>query len=252
MLTNELINSNLGLNLNYWQGVHKPERVFLAKQIMKQLGYKGGNKTLFNYELIEGIDKVTLTKKQFPDFFKQLGNLELLGLRSGSVIMLYESGVWKLIMQSRKKVGIQTRNWLAREVLPSIATKGNYDIVESQFNPLSYLNEFTEEKKQLQNSKDVNAKIFGTTKDFRAYHNKVHKLVNNMTAKEIQKMFNSKQSARAIIREHIPENAATIAIIDEIFKTYNKSLSEIEQTDIQNSAKQTFKALFELGVKPLM
>jgi nucleoside-diphosphate-sugar epimerase len=64
--------------------------------------------------------------------------------------------------------------------------------------------------------------------------------------------YGPRQSARAIIREHIPENAATIAIIDEIFKIYNKSLSEIEQTDIQNSAKQTFKALFELGVKPLM
>ena len=247
-----MINADLGLKLNYWQGVNKSERVFLAKEIMKQLGYKGANVTLNSYDLIEGVDKVTLTKKKHPKFFKQLFDLKNVGLRTGTVIMLYESGVWKLIMQSRKKIGIQTRNWLAREVLPSIAAKGYYDISESQFNPLSYLNEFTEEKKQIQNSKDVNSKIYHSTKDFRTYHNKVHKLVNNMTAKEIQKMFNSKQSARAIIREYIPENAATIAIIDEIYKMYNKSIEQIAKTGIQNSAKQTFKALFELGVKPIL
>jgi prophage antirepressor-like protein len=248
----ELINTDLKLRIGYWDGQLKNERIFLAKEMMTQLGYKGGNDTLKNYELVEGIDKVTLKKKEFPKFFKELTDLKSVGQRTGTVILLYESGVWKLIMQSRKQVGIKTRNWLAREVLPSIHTKGYYDVKESELNPLSYLNEFTERKKQLDNSKKVNTEISHTTKDYASYHNQVHKLVNGMTAKEMQDFFKSKESAREITRQNIPENASTIALIDEIFTQYHRTLEEIERTGIHLSAKETFKALYDLGIKPIM
>jgi hypothetical protein len=51
---------------------------------------------------------------------------------------------------------------------------------------------------------------------------------------------------------NIPENAATIALIDELYLKYNKNLNEIAATGLQNSAKETFKALFSLGVKPMI
>lgn len=248
----ELINTELGLRLNYWDGKLKSERVFLSSQIMKQLGYKGGNAALAKHDLDDNIDKITIKKKDHPQFIQELINLGLIGNKTATVIMLYESGVWKLIMGSKKQIGINTRNWLAREVLPSIHHKGYYDSQESANNPLSYLHTFTEEKTQKQESKDVNSRIAQTTGDFSAYHNRVHQLVNNMSAKEIKEMFKSKKSARALIREHLPENAATIALIDELYKAYNKNLDEIEKTGIHKSAKETFRALFELGVKPMM
>ena len=73
--------------------------------------------------------------------------------------MLYESGVWKLTLQSRKKIGIKTRNWLAREVLPSIKAKGYYDVSESSSNPFSYLRDFTEKRTQKEYSKSVSRKV---------------------------------------------------------------------------------------------
>lgn len=249
MKSNEIINTELGLRLNFWNGKIKDERVFVSQQMMKQLGYKGGNRTLSNYELEEGVDKITLTKKSHPDFFKELTHFGLVGLKTSSTIMLYESGVWKLIMGSKMPIGIKTRNWLAREVLPSIQSKGRYDVGEAEKNPLSHLFTFTERKKQLDESKSVNNKISRTTQDYSGYHNAVHKLVNNMTAKEIQTMFNSKESAREIIRQHLPENAATIALIDDLFIKYGKNLEEIERTGIHISSKQVFKALFDLGVQ---
>ena len=252
MKPKELLNTELGLKLNYWNGVNKNERVFIAKQMMQQLGYKGGNDTLKNYELEEGIDKITLKKKDCPEFFKQLHDLESVGFRTSAIIMLYESGVWKLIMGSKKQIGINTRNWLAREVLPSIRNTGKYNANESINNPLSYLHKFTENKEQINNSKLANSKISITTKDFITYHNQVHKLVNGMTAKEIQKFYGSKESAREIIRQNVPENASTIALIDSLFVQYNRNLEEIAKTGIQNHAKETFKALYSLGVKPLI
>ena len=229
MRVQKLTNTELGLNLSYWDGVNKNERVFLAKEIMSQLGYKGGNDALKNYELVEDTDKVTLTKKKFPEFFKQLTDLKSIGSRTGSVIMLYESGVWKLIMQSKKQIGIQTRNWLAREVLPSINAKGYYNVEESMFNPLSYLNSFTEEKTQKENSKKVASKAQQEKLDYSGTYNQIHKMVVGMTAKEIKKFFNSKTNARETLRLHLPEMASTESVIDELFTKYNKSLEEIEQ-----------------------
>jgi prophage antirepressor-like protein len=252
METKEIVNTELGLRFNYWDGRLKNERVFVASQIMKQLGYKGGMDTLRNHDLEDGVDVIKLTKKTNIQFFKQLLDLKSIGQRATSIVMLYESGIWKLIMGSKMPIGIKTRNWLAREVLPSIKGKGYYNVQESQNNPLSYLYGFTERKEQIKQSKSINHEISVTTKDYSSYHNAVHKLVNNMTAKEIQSMFNSKESAREIIRQHLPENAATMALIDELYIKYNKNLTEIESTGLQNSAKETFKALFSLGVKPLM
>lgn len=241
-------NKELGLRLHSWDGKRKNERVFIASEIMKQLGYKGGNNTLRNYDLEEGIDKITLFKKTSPSFLKQLSDLKSLGQRTGSVIMLYESGVWKLIMQSRKAIGIKTRNWLAREVLPSIREKGYYSAEENSLNPLSYLSVFTERKTQLDNSKSVNKKIHDDNKNFAIYHNKVHKLVSGMNAKEIQTFYNSKDSAREILRQHLPENAATIAVIDELYYKKGLSLSNIENSKIHQTLPPALKSLMECGI----
>ena len=126
------------LYFHTFKGQKKTEKVFVAIEIMKQLGYSGGNRVLHNLELDEGVDKITLKKKDYPNFLNQLNTLNVLGSRAGSVIMLYESGVWKLIMQSKKPIGVKTRNWLTREVLTSINAKGYYSIEESELNPFSY------------------------------------------------------------------------------------------------------------------
>lgn len=252
MKTNKLVNTELGLNLDYWQGSNKNERVFLAKQIMEQLGYKGGNKVLNYYELEEGVDKVTLKKKKFPKFFQQLGKMNLLGSRAGSVIMLYESGVWKLIMQSKKQIGINTRNWLAREVLPSIKAKGYYDVSESEMNPLSYLNNFTEEKVQKEFSKKTAKKIQQTGGGYSAGYNAIHKLVTGMDAKEIKKFFGSKVSARETLRLNVPHFACTEAVIDELFANHNKTIEDIKKSNAHKTLPPAFESLYKLGIKPMI
>lgn len=245
----KLENKELGLNFDAFYSKKKDERVFVAKQIMDQLGYKGGNQTLRYYDLIEGEDKITLRKKDYPDFFKQLNDIGAIGLRTGTVIMLYESGVWKLIMQSKKPIGIKTRNWLASEVLPSIRQKGYYDVEESINNPLSYLHDFTEPKKQIDNSKKVADKIKLDHNEYHKIYNAIHKLVVDKSAKEIKQMFNSKESARQTLRKHLPHFASTEAVIDEIYTKYNKSLEEIERSNAHRTLPPAFESLYKLGIK---
>lgn len=251
METKVLINENLGIKLHYWNGINKNERVFIASEIMKQLGYKGVMDTLKNYDLIESIDLVKISKIKNPIFFKQLFDLKSIGKRSSNIVMLYESGVWKLIMQSKKQLGIKTRNWLASEVLPSIRNKGYYDVSESELNPFSYLNEFTEIQKQKDNSKEVNKLISSSTKDYSKYHNQVHKMVIGMNANEIKSFFSSKLSARETLRKFLPENACTEALIDELYIKHNKTLEEIEKSGANKTLPPAFKSLFELGIKAI-
>jgi len=247
METQILQNDELGLSLHTWQGRRKNERVFLASEIMRQLGYAGGRSVLASLELEENVDMVKLTKKQNPDFFDQLSTLNVLGARSGSVIMLYESGVWKLIMQSKKQIGIKTRNWLAREVLPSIAEKGYYSTDDSLANPMSFLAGYTERTNQLENSKKVNAEIYLQGQRFSDVHNKIHQLVSGMSAKEIKEFYNSKESARETLRKYAPENAATIAAIDELFFRRNMSIDAIAKTKIHETLPPALKSLMECG-----
>ena len=243
----KLENKELGLNLNAFYSKKKDERVFIAQQMMNQLGYKGGNQTLRYYNLIEGDNKVTLRKKDYPDFFKQLNDINVIGLRTSTVIMLYESGVWKLIMQSKKPIGIKTRNWLASEVLPSIREKGYYDVSESIDNPLSYLHDFTEPKKQISNSKEGAVKV--NHEEYHKIYNEIHLLVTDKTAKEIKEIFKTKESAHQALREHLPHYASTEAVIDELYTKYNKSLEEIEETGAHKTLPPAFQSLYKLGIK---
>lgn len=246
MKHNIIKNSDLNLAFFYWESKHG--RVFMAKHVMKQLGYSGGNTTLDAAELENGVDRFTIAKKDNSELFDELSKLNLLGQRSGSVIMLSESGVWKLIIQSRKKVGIQTRNWLAKEVLPSIRASGKYDTLESEMNPFSQLAGFTERPKQLENSKSVNALIYKGDKDFSKYHDEVHQMVTGLTARQIKALYKSKASAREVLREFAPQFATTEAIIDDIYKR-GVGLDKIKESNIAKTMPPAINSLFACGIK---
>ena len=80
------------------------ESFYIAKQIMDRLGYRGGVKALSDNGLKIEADMRKLTtkdNKQELEYFKKQG---IIGLRTGSVIVLTESGLWRLIVNSKKFV----------------------------------------------------------------------------------------------------------------------------------------------------
>ncbi len=87
MIPIKLDNEQLGYCFHYWEGNKKDERIFIASEIMKQLGYKGGRSVLANLELEEGIDMIVVKKKVYPEFFKQLSTLNVLGQRASNFIL---------------------------------------------------------------------------------------------------------------------------------------------------------------------
>jgi prophage antirepressor-like protein len=236
-------NQELGHAYFYWEG--KNGRLFLASQIMKSLGYLGGSKTLYNYDLENDVDWMKFTKKDTPELFIELSNLKLLGRRSGEVLFLSESGFWKLVMQSRKSVGIKTRHWLANEVLPSIRKTGKYEVEPN--NPLAI---FTERNKQLELSKETNSiihKYARTKEDYQNFWNELHTMCTGLDAKGLRELYQTKGSAKEILRKHLPHIEATEAVIEDIWAK-GIGLKEIGKTDLHRSLAHSFNALISLGI----
>src|SRR6478736_388213 len=206
-----ITNPELGHAYFYWES--KNGRIFLASQILKELGYKGVGDTLRTYDLEEGVDFVKFQKKNDKELFNQLVDLKSIGQRAGEVIFLTESGFWKLVMQSRKSVGIKTRHWLANEVLPSIRKTGKYEI--STGNPLEI---FTERKIQLETSKSTNSIISKTDGEYSKFWNELHILVTGMDAKTIKEIYKSKESAKEVLRKYAPHLEATEAVITDFWQ----------------------------------
>jgi prophage antirepressor-like protein len=56
-----------------------------------------------------------------------------LGLRGrGGVLILSESGLYKMVMRSNKSEALDFQDWIAREVLPSIRKNGGYILGEEK------------------------------------------------------------------------------------------------------------------------
>jgi hypothetical protein len=235
-----ITNNELGQAYFYWEG--KNGRIFLASQVMKELGYKGGSKTLYSYDLVESVDLIKFSKKNDSEIFTQLSKMNLLGQRASEVLFLSESGFWKLVIQSRKSIGIKTRHWLANEVLPSIRKTGNYSIETG-----SPLEIFTERKIQLGLSKDVNSIISKTDKDYAKFWNDLHILVTGLDAKSIKALYKSKESAKEVLRKYAPHLEATEAVIADLWKK-GIGLKKIEEKNLHGSLAHSFKAMIELGI----
>lgn len=225
-------------------------RIFLANQVLRELGYERATwNVLESMGLVDGRDKLKIQKKDNRDLFNELNYLNVVQLRAKEVLMLTESGLWKIIIQSSKPIGVKTRHWLATEVLPSIREKGYYSPIEFESSPFSKLSEYTERPRQVQSSKDVNAKIYKSGLDnYSQYWNDLHRLVTGMTARDIKEFYKSKKSATEVLRKYAPELQATESFINDI---YNKGigLDSVKDSNLHKTLPPAFDSLFKLGIK---
>jgi prophage antirepressor-like protein len=238
-----ITNQELGHAYFYWEG--KNGRLFLASQIMKELGYTGRANTLQNYDLQPDIDVIKFYKKNDKLIFDELVHLKCIGHRSGEVLFLTESGFWKLVIQSRKTLGIKTRHWLSSEVLPSIRKAGKYEA--GQDSPLAI---FTERNKQIELSKGTNSiihKYARSSEDYQKFWNELHTMCTGLDAKGLRELYQTKGSAKEILRKHLPHIEATEAVIEDIWAK-GIGLKEIGKTELHKSLAHSFNALISLGI----
>ena len=131
---------------NYW---------FIANEVCKILGYKNPRQAI--NDNVDGDDVrttdtwvVTGTKADGTD-----------AKRKTQVNVINESGLYSLIMRSRKKSALNFQRWVTSEVLPSIRKHGYYVDKER----MEYLEKVNEQYQQMTNSSG----LFSVTTIAKAY-----------------------------------------------------------------------------------
>lgn len=109
---------------------------FIAKSAAEKLGYKypanaiqdhvdKEDKDLVQMSDIQGMDKMSM-----PDHMK-----------GSKIMVIYESGLYSLILSSDLESAKRFKRWVTNEVLPSIRMTGSYSIHKKQVEPLSFEDE---------------------------------------------------------------------------------------------------------------
>lgn len=103
-------------NVRVFGTIEKP--LFMAKDVAKILNYKNTTEAIRNH--VDEEDKV---------LFSDCGGRSetLLPLQS-TTMLINESGLYSLILRSRKPEAKQFKRWITSEVLPSLRKEGNYII----------------------------------------------------------------------------------------------------------------------------
>ena len=77
-------------------------------------------------------DKVTLSREEFMGGVSNRGIICSVDSRVQSLVFVSESGLYDLIMQSRKPEAKAFKRWVTHEVLPSIRKTGSYSVTQTQ------------------------------------------------------------------------------------------------------------------------
>ena len=103
---------------------------FVASDVCKCLELKDDAGTICR-ELDEQ-DKVTLSREEFMGRDSNRGIICSVDARVQSLVFVSESGMYDLVMMSRKPEAKAFKRWVTHEVLPSIRKTGSYSVTQTQ------------------------------------------------------------------------------------------------------------------------
>lgn len=102
----------------------------MAKDVCLTLGFTPDKFTgSFSWRLkhLSKDERRALRKSEAPQ-----GSLSLFSANTASILMVSESGLYKLVMRSDKPEAKRFQDWVTREVLPSIRKTGTYTHPEAR------------------------------------------------------------------------------------------------------------------------
>lgn len=185
--------------------------------------------------------------KNYKEFKKQLTNSKLVGGRASSVTLLAESGMYKLALASNLEAAQPFKDWVTKEVLPSIRKFGSYNLKITK----TELNAQTDRITQLNNSKLINAENYkkNGVGSIIEYNKANCKQVSGLEPKQVKELFNAKKgtSAKEVFRVHKPEMAAVMSLNDHLVINHHVDLEQLKELD--KAFLPAFKELNKLGIE---
>lgn len=225
---------------------HKTGKImFVAKEIADQWGHTNVSQII--RRILGDDEKILVKKTEHPDFFKQLAANNLFTAKTQHTYLITESGLYKMILNSKLEKAKPFIDWVTKDVLPSIREKGSYSLSDMNVKDLGNQ---TIREVQVTNSKQINSKNYnekgvGAVID---YNRENCKQVTGLEPNQIKKHYGYKsKSAKEILRKERPELAATMSLNDHLVTDKGAELKQLKALD--EAAVKLFKEFTKLGFR---
>lgn len=166
----DFINGRLDIKLNAFKD-KEGEIWFIGKEVAEMLGIKDTRQALRNQVLEE--DKLFLAGEDYKKFVGGIQHSPQ-NNKVRNITLITESGLYDLVLSSKKKEAKEFRRWIIKEVLPSIRKNGYYvdnnNITQEQLNKLQKEKDELEIKLKEANElidNELNADYFYTIREVR-------------------------------------------------------------------------------------
>jgi len=225
--------------------------MFLLKEVAKQWGHT--NATQAAERILSNEDKMLVEFKEHPSFKKLLNKTGVVDKRAPSVMLINESGLYKLALASNLEKAKPFRDWVTGEVLPSIREHGSYSIIKTGHKLLSH----TDVTVQKNNSKEINSQNLksGGVNKVIEYNRESCLLHTGKTPSQIKQAgkdlgLKSKQtsSAKEVLRNTNKPLACTMSFTDQLV-AQGHNLKEVSELAMK-AALPLFDGMIKLGVIP--
>ena len=226
--------------------------MFIASEVGKMWGHTNMKQVVSR---LLGKDEYMVVKKSdYVDFFKALVSNNVLPSKAHRVQLVTESALYKLALASNLEKSTPFRDWVTKEIIPSVRKTGSYNI--ASFNNIG-IEKHTDIKVQKQNSKDINSinyasggvgKVIEYNKQSCVYH-------TGLTPAEVKEIGRQKglksyqtTSGKETLRHMEPAVACAMSFTDNITKMGFdlKTASELSL----KAAVPLFQGMIEMGIIP--
>lgn len=219
--------------------------MFLAKEVAKQWGHT--NLTQALNRVVSKSEKLLIKKGDYPEFMEQLYLNNLLSRKVQSVWLITEPALYELTLASNLEKAKPFRDWVTREVLPSIRETGSYSLNQISSKEIASQ---TMREVQIDNSKRVNSLNYEKqgVPAIINYNKENCKQVTGMEPNQIRAIHGKKgKSAKEILRQTNPELASTMSLNDHFVLEKGAKLEQLKKLD--EAAVILFKEITKLGFK---
>lgn len=225
--------------------------MFLAREVAIMWGHKNIRAAIAR--LLSEDEVKVVSKSRYPGFFKDLVSSTVLQSKVQRIMVITESGMYKLALASNLEKAKPFKDWVTKEVIPSIRKKGYYSIADQTGKMMIH----TDINIQKQNSKDVNRVNFeaGGVESTIEYNRQSMILHTGKTPSEIKEMgkeaglkSSQRSSGKEVLRHTNPAMACTMSFTDSLVKMGFdlKTVSDLAK----KAALPLYNGMLELGITP--
>ena len=219
--------------------------MFLAKEVAEQWGHTNITQSL--ERIVSSSEKILIKKKNHPEFMNQLVLNNVLSTKARTVWLITEAALYQLALTSNLEKAKPFRDWVTKEVLPSIRETGSFSLSEISSKEIASQ---TMREVQIDNSKRVNSLNYEKqgVPAIINYNKENCKQVTGMEPNQIRAIHGKKgKSAKEILRQTNPELAATMSLNDHFVIEKGARLEQLKKLD--EAAVTLFKEITKLGFK---